>query len=549
MRKAYIALLAGLLPIAALGQSAIDAQQVTQSDFKGTARFMAMGGAFTALGGDLSTLNQNPAGIGIYRSSEIGVSLGIDFQRNSTSPSSMQFPSHQNQTKVYCNNFGYVGATNLSGALRTLNWGVSYNRAVSFDRIYSGYVGNTTTSLSNYVAAYSSAAGYSASQMEFDDAKGYNPYFDSNIDWLSILSYSAYMINPTNAAGNSYQGLYQNGVKSSDALFNVRESGYVDEYNFSVGGNVENFIYWGLSVGVTDLKYIRSTYYSEYLEGAQVYNEINGGTTLGDAAFDLSNRKYINGNGWNIKLGMIFKPINELRIGFAVHTPTWYSFTQGYDGVVDYGYYNPLMPEGKQELTGNDYTEYADFSWRLAAPWRFMVGVAGVIANKAIISMDYQYDGYGSQRVSIPDYTGFVNSYQPFDAVNQDIKNYFKASNTVRLGLEYRVTSQFSVRAGYNITTSNVRAEAADGAIEVLTSGTDPSYTFNKNTQHITAGLGYRYKAWYIDLAYVYKNREGRFHAFTNFAENSPSAQMQIAPQVKLSENNSMVVISTGFKF
>ena len=64
-----------ILPLTLSAQSPVDAYNLSQTELRGTARFMSMGGAFTALGGDLSTLNQNPAGIGIYRSSEVGLTL------------------------------------------------------------------------------------------------------------------------------------------------------------------------------------------------------------------------------------------------------------------------------------------------------------------------------------------------------------------------------------------------------------------------------------------------------------------------------------------
>lgn len=539
MNKALLALTAAAIPAATLAQSAIDAQQVSQSDFKGTARFMSMGGAFTALGGDLSSLNQNPAGIGVYRSSEVGATLGLDFQSTKTSPSFSNFANTQSQTKVYCNNFGYVGSTQLSGAMKTFNWGVTYNRAASFDRIYRGNVDRTSTSLSNYIASFTN--GTPSADMDFGE--NYNPYFDSNVDWMSILAYNSYLINGT---GSNYTGLYQNGTVA-DALYNVRETGGVNEYNISFGGNVENMIYWGLSVGITDLNYTRSILYSESLENANIVNVAgNSATTTGDAGFNLNSRKYINGTGANVKFGLIFKPINEFRIGLAVHTPTWYSFNQGYDGQVDYSYFNPAIPDGDNNPLTNgadpEYTEIADFNWHYSSPWKLMLGVAGVIANQAIISADYQYEGFNNMRISTMTYNGYDQGFESNDVLNDDIKTYFQGAHTLRLGLEYRVTPQFSLRAGYNWTGTNAKPDASDGAVEVFTSGTDASYSLDKNVQNISFGMGYRYKSWYIDAAYVYRNRESTFHAYTNFNGNT-------APQWTLKDNNSQVVISTGFKF
>lgn len=543
MKKAYIAILAAALPAAAWAQSAVDAQQISQPDFRGTARFMSMGGAFTALGGDLSTLNQNPAGIGVYRNSEIGVTLDINMQSTKTDPNSM-FAYKNTQTKVACNNFGYVGATRLDGALRTFNWGVSYGRAASFNRVFRGYVPQTQTSQTNYVAAFTTASGAMPEDLDFGN--NYNPYLDSGEDWLSILAYSSFLINGNESGG--YNGLYDHET-SGDALYYVNEQGYVDEYNISFGGNVSDVVYWGLGFGITDLNYTRSLYYDESMGNAWIPafapNGNQAGMTNGSAGYDISTWKHINGTGWNIKLGVIVKPINELRLGFAVHTPTWYHLTQQYNGEVS-AEFTPTDYAGNAlgaRRTFNEYTDDAYFNWHYKAPWKFMVGAAGVIGGRAILSLDYEYDAYGDMTISTPVYiNGFDTGFESNDALNQDIKNYYKSSSTVRLGAEFRVTPQLSVRAGYNTQTSNSTADAQQSVVQVATSGVDTSYELDKSTYYITAGLGYRYQAWYIDLAYVYKHRESTFHAYTDFDGFT-------APSSTLTDVNSSIVLSTGFKF
>lgn len=522
----------------ALAQSAIDALQLTGNDFKGTARFMGMGGAFTALGGDLSTLKQNPAGIGVYRHSEIGATLDIDIQKSSTTSASNSFSL--SQTKAYCNNFGYVGVIKLNGLMETFNWGASYNRVTSFDRKTSGYVVPTNTSLSNYIASFT--GGVNPDDLNF--GTGYNPYRDSSHDWLSILAYNSYMISPNDPDGRSYRGLFQNGTVG-DAETTVYESGYLDEYDFSFGGNFSNLVYWGVTIGVTDLKYSRKVWYSESMENASVYDAASKNLVTGNAGIELSNDKLITGSGWNLKAGLIVRPINEFRLGFAVHTPTWYSLEHAYIGSVDYSYLNPNIAEGKENpLSGNEYTDEAIFDWKLRSPWRLMVGAAGVIGNSFIISGDYEYVAYPDMSVQTAGYDGwgYITGYYDNQSVNADIKSYTQGANVLRLGAEYRVTPAFSVRAGYNCTTSNIKDEVRDGSAMVITSGTDPSFSFNKTTQNISVGLGYRYKAWYVDAAYVHTNREGTLHAYTDFNGNS-------APRYTTKDYNNQIVLSMGFKF
>lgn len=87
-----------------------------------------------------------------------------------------------------------------------------------------------------------------------------------------------------------------------------------------------------------------------------------------------------------------------------------------------------------------------------------------------------------------------------------------------------------------------MKNDAYDNNIEIFTSGTDPSYTFDKDMYAISFGLGYKYKSWYIDAAYVYRHRESKFSAFTSYGEFN-------APSWKVQDNNSSLVLSTGFKF
>lgn len=529
MKKHLIAAAVVALPLAMMAQSALDGYTLSQTELRGTARFVSMGGAFTALGGDLSTLGQNPAGVGVYRSSEVGVTL--DISGRSFSTSTPGYSEKQSQTKAYCNNFGYIGATTFSGPLKSFGWGASYNRVVSFDRVYSGYNYPTGSSLSNYIASFT--AGVPDGDLNFDT--DYDPYWDSSNDWLSILAYNAYMINPT-ITGNSYNGLYQQGT-DADALYDVREKGYVDEYNIDFGGNVENVLYWGLGVGITDLSYTRDVYYSESMSDAYVC--VDNSMVNGDAGFDLRNHKYVTGTGWNFKVGLIAKPVNELRIGLAVHTPTYYNLSTGADATVDYSYYNP-----KTDIVndGNEYTDMAYYDWRLSTPWRLMAGVAGVIGSKAIVSLDYERQAYNDMSMKVQNYDGWGGTFVEDPNIKNDIKNYFRATNIIRVGAEYRVTPQFSVRAGYNVAMSNAKSEVENGAVEVYTAGTDPSYSLDKTTHNISVGLGYRYKGFYIDAAYVHKARKSTFHAYTDYLDVK-------APTAEVSENINSAVVSIGFKF
>ncbi len=476
-----IAVCAGGLVTTVSAQSAIDAYSLSQGDLRGTARFMSMAGAFGALGGDLSTLNQNPAGIGVYRSSEIGVTVDFDMQSMKTD----NFYK-DNHTHVYCNNFGYVGsAFTGSDIMPVFTWGATYTRAASFDRDYHGSFSSLPTSLSNYVASFTD--GVAPGDLLID--KNQNPYQGVNgvyPDWLSILSYNSYLINPQTPTSTRYNGLFQNGT-TGNSEYMVRERGSIDEYSVNFGGNFINKIYWGIGIGITDIRYSRQVFYDEELQGARIPNAEATGTETGNGYFGLD------------------------------------------DAVVDYSY--------ESGYEGSSDTDLGYFEYRLRTPWKMIASVAGVIGGRAILSFDYQRDAYNS--MSLSDGSNGFN----YDYVNNNVKNYYKASNTYRFGAELRLTPQFSLRAGYSYQNGGVKSEAEDQYIEVETSGTDPSYTFDNSTQYGTVGLGYRYKAFYADLAYVHRYRQSTFHPFTAWGD-SPNI-----PTSKLSQRDNNIVVTLGVKF
>lgn len=183
-------------------------------------------------------------------------------------------------------------------------------------------------------------------------------------------------------------------------------------------------------------------------------------------------------------------------------------------------------------MSSNDYN--------MRTPWRLMTGIAGVIGGQGIISLDYEYRGNSTMQIS--DVGGYV-----YEDVKQDIKKYYKGTNIVRLGAEYRVTPQFSLRMGYSYEWSPVKQEAANDGLNIWTAGTIPSYTFDNSTRYITAGLGYRVGGFYADLAYVNRHRESTWHAFSPIVVEE--TQIQGSPSATLAENNNQIVLSVGYKF
>lgn len=542
-KKILTSLIAAGCSLALFGQGAVDAYTAAQSQIRGTARYMSMGGAFGALGGDLSTLNQNPAGLGVYRHSEIGATLNVDFQNSALAG------SNQSMTRAACNNFGYAGAMNLGNSgLVYFNWGATYNRVNSFERRYNGSFNPIGNSLSNYIASFSSP--YTVSQLEGSDSSHdyYDPYWDSNVPWLSALAYNSYVMNPYGNDG--YTGLW-NSASSGNATADVVEKGFVDEYSINFGGNISNVVFWGIAFGITDLSFTRTSYWEEKIWDATVPDASDNALTTGGAIWGLENRQTVSGTGFNVKLGVIVKPINELRLGLAVHTPTWYKLNYsaaawsdyGVGQVMDDGYYtfDSFVDDNPFTATGTDY-----WSVNFRTPWRLMVSAATVLGSKFILSADYVYESY--RDMSYSDNLGQITD------LNNDIKQYYRPSSQLRLGAEFRVTPKFSLRAGYALRTAGVTQTAHDAGEAIYTAGTQPMFTMDGNTNNISVGLGYRTGGFYIDAAYVYSRRNSNWFAYSSYPSiDGYGYQLEpnpgTAPSATLTDTHNNLVLSIGFKF
>lgn len=578
MNKILLAGAAVLFGTAAYAQTAIDAYRLSQPDLKGTARYMSMAGAFGALGGDLSVLSHNPGGIGIYRNSEVGFTLDLDLQ-NSESSSPGDFKNSIDQTKFLLNNIGFVWTLKLpSSSCPNINFGFTYNKTASFNRRYRGSMA-LSSSLSNYIAAFTTYGGYQEGQLIGDSYNNYDPYnppaSDDAAPWLSILGYDGYLMSIRNYNGSTgapnYMGQWGNGTYGM-GYFDVQESGGVDSYNIAVGGNINNVFFWGMDFDITHLNYKLTPQWTERLENALVGDD-NGMISSMSAAWTLSNYYNCSGTGFNYKLGFIVKPIQEFRIGFAFETPTWYGLTETFSGDLA-GIYNGKRPFS---VTTND-GDLGITNVNFRTPWKINASAAAVLFNRLIISAEYEWTQYKKMKYSAPSpwndgwnypwddgwdypwdypwdyypakaYDNYYISNDPYYYANSDISEIYCNTNTLRLGAELRVLPQLSLRAGYSYVSSPVNQKAQNNWTD--TSGTIPNYRFDNTTNYVTCGLGWRIQSFYIDMAYVYKHLTSEFHPFSPWypASNEPAETFVPVQKSSLSLNNSQIVLSAGFKF
>lgn len=573
MKKLYLAGAILALPFVADAQSAIDAYRFSQPDMKGTARFMSMGGAFGALGGDLSSIAYNPAGLGVYRRGEVGVTMDFDIQSATSEADGVK--NTQNQTKYPLSNAGGVVSFNLyNNVMPNINLAFTYNKAASFNAHYVGGIPNLSNSLTNYIAGISNTEGATVADVE--STNSFDPYNPNDggyaAPWLSILGYDSYFITPTGDDDNPNWIGQWNSQTSGRGSFDVLTTGGVNEYNIAIGGNFANKLFWGLDFGISDLNYNMTAVWGEQLQNATVDNA--EGTANTNAEWKMTNYYSVGGTGYNLKLGLIYRPIQELRLGFSFTTPTWYSINESYMARTNFNYPNLNIPDMQQNSAVTNGGYWGTNSYNFRTPWKIMVSAAGVIGRNLIVSADFEWQKFDKMRFYDGDGGFYDYGYDwddwddwgdwpyyapagqqkaspaayntdPWYATNKDIQSYYKTTTTIRVGAEYRITPRFSIRAGYAHVSSPVKSEAKDGSMMIYTSGTMTNYRLDNSTDYITCGLGYNFNNFYIDGAFVHKRLGSEYHAYTP----DPANPQIPSPSSKLTLTNNQIVISAGFRF
>ena len=528
-------------------QGSMNAYNYSRTDIKGTARYMGMGGAFGALGGDISTLSQNPAGIGVYRSNEIVTTLGIAGISAETKTS---VNVNNNLTKFVFDNVGIIGTFNTGKDLGIVsyNFGFAYNRRNSYDQTYRVQYSNLRSSVTNYIADKS--FGIRENDLAGADVQSGDAYDINGLPWLSILGYESLLISPQeNPEGvyyeDSYEGLFGAKATGSGSLY-VRERGRTNEYTFNFGGNVSNVVYFGIGLGIMDLDYEMISSHDENLfntsgfvpkkeiiEEPDKYEIYDYPITASN--FSLWNRLKTEGTGVNVKLGLIARVTDYWRLGLAFHTPTYYSMSDYYMASVDnaYTYVNTNVNETFSERDVTDSPE-GRYDYSLVTPWKFMASTAFIIGKKGIVSFDYEYTAY--DKMSLSETDGLE-----MNDVNDDISSYFKAGHTFRVGGEYRITPQLSARLGYANQLSPMKVSTGD-ALNIA--GMAPHYTLDRGTQYYTCGLGYRFGIFYADMAYIHKNAKSDVLAFSPIPSTGLTSEV-----ATLHAKNNSFILTLGFKF
>ena len=505
----------------------IDAFTLSNTELNGTARSIAMGGAFGALGGDISAISNNPAGLGIYRSSEISGTINLSMINTSTNWSGTT--SDQNKTRFNMNNLGLVFYfPSNSGSINNWNLGFSYNRLKNYNRQYQMSGDRQPFSISDYAASRASNAYGTGNGIFIDDlipTNNYDPYYSSGLSgqWLSILGYDAGFFNNRPGQDYSYQSDFGTSPLNNTLLY-VHESGYMDEFNLGFGLNISDFVFIGASASVTDIKYKYNSSYDESFN-----------TPQNDYLY-LDNSLTTEGSAFSFNVGAITN-LQVLRLGVAYNSPRWYNMNDYFYADASSSVNGGIFTSGTPD---NQYSEY-----RFRTPGKWIFSGALILGQSALVSADYELMNY--KNMTFADRNG-RDDYMTNDFIKED----FTLSHTIKLGTEIKVLPQFSVRAGYMMQTSPMRQSLANNDVEVLPSGTIPHFTVtSKPTNYFTLGLGYRFTTkFYMDLACIYRYNNSDAYAFSNMYNDDAKDIYPIASEpASLKTKTTRVVLTMGYKF
>jgi len=452
-------------------QTELDGLRYSQKYAGGDARFMAMSGAFGALGGNLSAININPASVGLFRSNQFSFSPEMIFDESKVDFLAGSQTTMNNFNKFTISNLGYATSylTGNTEGLTSINFSITYNKVADFNQYYTISGVNRESSMAQAFVYYSN---------------GTEP--ENLWNYIDRLAFDTYVIdtdgsNTNYIAGLNIYDLNQTQTKSKKTV------GGMNEFDISLGASYSNKVYIGGSIGITAINYNETSSYSELNNNADTnfYNV---------KYFELNESLWASGVGMNIKVGAIFRPMNWFRLGISLHSGSFIAMSEQYDtnmesevhyisenGTVEGPGFIPYSAS-PTDIDGYELGALVS-DYYIKSPAKAIASLAFVIDKMAMISIDYERTNYSKITMDAFDYE--------LDDINTIIQENYKATNVLRLGLELK-TGPFALRGGVSYYESAYKSE------DFVLDPTKLSYS---------AGAGIDKGNLYFDFAYsVFKS-------------------------------------------
>lgn len=577
-----------LMASLAHGQTMADALTFSQTNYYGTARTMGMGNAVTAIGGDLGSVNINPAGGAVSAFSQFTFSSGWSTS-SSNSAYAASYDSYDGsavfsggfndaKTRMTIPNIGmnmYFETGNRSGVLGW-NFGFIVNRAQTFSNVLSASGLEGHTSMTGALAAF-------ANGMPGDIIGNPDDMYDSKYSWNSICAYEGGLINYKSDAG-SYFGSAET-VTPSGTGYNYEMLGWLrqnigvttvgsrNDLVINYGANIDNRLFLGISLGMPMISYRYSEYYNEVSQDpadfpitTEYYSGKKAAYVQGDPTFYLGSTYKYNYfaeiGGINAKVGLIWLPTDGIRIGAAFQTPTALTINERW--------YVGVSSEFQDASQNFDVgTPDAETEYNFRAPYSANFGLAYTLGRSGLISFDYELTDYSVMKFS-ESYVDSAFSYEdPFYRVNRLNKLFCGVQHSLRAGVEYRLMPSFSLRVGYNLSTNPQRRYTDNTGVIVDAAEYDAwfadfesgKYTLvdgtarylKENVSSISFGAGYSSPgSFYADIAFRRTSLPETYYTpYSNYLNHTVGGKVYdiVSPQVRTSNSLFDAVITIGWRF
>lgn len=453
-----------------------DAFRFSQVNPAGSARIMGIGGTQWSLGGDISNIAGNPAGLGFFRKSEVSLTLGFTDWGVVT--------SHMNQSRSY--NTNNLSLPNLSlviakpksefapGKFRGGAFGVGIQRLTNFNTEF-GFFSDQIANSSILDFYLQNSFGITENQIE-----GYG---------LTGLAYQTYLINPVTrdengdeiANPNTYDSFIL-GQPFQDE--NITQQGSSNQITFSYGGNYDHKLFFGGALGIRSFDY----------SSRKIFNEQFTDEPLANSS--LRENLSINGGGVNLNIGVIYKPTDHVNLGFNFQSPTLYAISEEYDAGINAVYNNYFFEQENITLGQREaITDLILSSYNLMTPLKIGGGASFFLGKNGFISADVDWIDYSMANINTQDFNEGPD--------NDAIKNLYTSTINYRIGGEYKI-NQFRLRGGYAFFGDPLTDSA----------------NFDRSAQQISGGIGAVFKKITVDFSLVNRQINSLYSSY-QVLENS----------------------------
>lgn len=450
-------------PFASLAQSEEDALRFSEIVPGGSARSWGLAGAIGAVGADPGAASVNPAGMGLYNTSEISLTSVLELR--TTKSTFYGTSGTADEARFAMNNFTLALNYPKPGHdWRGGTFGMTYDRHASFH--------STTTVVAPDVPS-------TLLQRFVNEADG-TSYTDLEADvfpFTSTLAWFTYGIDTVPGAVDQYAPGIPFGSPVTQE-HRVDAGGRVNNTSFFYANNWMDRVYVGASLGLVGMRYSRTTFHKE---------------TSQDQDVDLERMSYqenllTTGNGIDLKVGVIGRVGDQVRLGASFHSPMWMLMNDSYSYEMRTSFrsgdgFSESSPEGT-------------FSYRINTPWRAVASAVYQAGRHGLVSVDYTYADMRQARMRPS--RQLVDEYD-FAAENEAIKERFRATHGVRVGTEWR-SGRWYFRGGWAFRGDPFKAS-------------DPMQ--GTALRQYSGGVGYRADHLSLDLACVYSARDAVYQPYS----------------------------------